>query len=128
MSLPPLPNPYYTDGGAYDSWAPLDDLWSAEQMRAFYAEGVRAGMEQAEPDAKRYRWLVENAVIDTAQWLHDGRDPASTKQPLDNAIDAAIRAAAKQPPSENHAAQAPGYQYNGTQGQLGAAAKQGGQG
>jgi hypothetical protein len=92
MSLPPLPPELPKPGQGH----PHLGTYTAEQMRAFYAEGVRAGLEQSEPDAERYRWLVENAVIDTAQWLHDGRDPASTKQPLDNAIDAAIRAAAKQ--------------------------------
>jgi hypothetical protein len=46
--------------------------------------------EQVRKDAERYRWLVENAEIQTTQFIHYGRDPASTKQPLDIAIDAAI--------------------------------------
>jgi len=45
--------------------------------------------EQAK-DAERYRWLVEHAMVNTNRFWHDGRDPASTKQPLDNAIDRAI--------------------------------------
>ncbi len=45
---------------------------------------------QEAKDAERYRWLAENAVIETDKWRHDGRDPASTKLPLDNAIDAAM--------------------------------------
>lgn len=44
-------------------------------------------------DAARYRWLVENAVIEFdaphGRVHHDGKDPASTKTPLDHAIDAA---------------------------------------
>jgi hypothetical protein len=43
-------------------------------------------------DAARYRWIAENAVIYAADFKHEGKDPCSTKQPLDNAIDAAIRA------------------------------------
>ena len=52
-----------------------------------------AQVERDAKDAERYRWLVENAVISTDKWRHDGNDPASTKQPLDNAIDAAIASA-----------------------------------
>ena len=39
-------------------------------------------------DAARYQWLVENAIIETPRWRHDGKDPASTKHVLDRAIDA----------------------------------------
>lgn len=46
--------------------------------------------------AARYRWLVENAVIEFdaphGRVRHDGKDSASTQQPLDNAIDAARNA------------------------------------
>lgn len=41
-------------------------------------------------DAERYRWLVENAVIETDRWKHDGKDPSATKHPLDKAIDTAM--------------------------------------
>lgn len=67
-----------------DQGCDSDGAWSAWQ----------GAYELAEQDAKRYRWLVENANIETATWAHYGLDPASTKQPLDNAIDAAIDAAA----------------------------------
>lgn len=43
-------------------------------------------------DAERYQWLVENAVIDTEKFRHEGKDPSSGKHPLDCAIDAAIAA------------------------------------
>lgn len=47
-------------------------------------------------DALRYRWLAENAVISFGpHWMHNGTDPASTKQPLDNAIDAAMQRSAQ---------------------------------
>jgi hypothetical protein len=59
-----------------------DDKWVTELRHAEDAK-----------DAARYRWLVENAVIEFdaphGPVRHDGKDPASTKQPLDNAIDSA---------------------------------------
>lgn len=42
-------------------------------------------------DAARYRWLAENAIIQWPGVTHIGDDPASTRLPLDNAIDAAMR-------------------------------------
>ncbi len=52
-------------------------------------EGVPAG-EADRRDAERYRWLVENATIETNRFKHDGPDVSSTKHPLDEAIDAVI--------------------------------------
>lgn len=52
-----------------------------------YASPGKAAAE----DAARYRWIAENAIVETAQWRNDGRDPASTKHVLDRAIDAAIQ-------------------------------------
>lgn len=43
-------------------------------------------------DAERYRWLVENAIIETDKWRIDCRDSSSTKHPTDAAIDSAIAA------------------------------------
>lgn len=42
-------------------------------------------------DAARYRWIVENAIVQWSENTHIGMDPCSTKLPLDNAIDAAMR-------------------------------------
>jgi hypothetical protein len=71
----------------------MDELgWSVMQLHLHAAED--------EPDALRYQWLVENAVIQTDHFRHDGKDPASTKQPLDNAIDAAL-ATPSEPSSES---------------------------
>lgn len=50
-----------------------------------------AAERERNQDAKRYCWLAENAIIETDVFRHDGKDPASTKHPLDMAIDAAIR-------------------------------------
>lgn len=65
----------YNNGALQDAAEALRDL--ASQIEALQA------------DAERYCWLVENAVIYAASFKHEGKDPASTKQPLDNAIDAA---------------------------------------
>jgi hypothetical protein len=63
-----------------------DARWS-NHHRAEAAERALAGARQ---DAKRYRWLAKNCIIETDLFRHDGKDPASTKHPLDNAIDAAM--------------------------------------
>jgi hypothetical protein len=54
------------------------------------AEAAERALAEAKQDAERYRWLSENCIIETDLFRHDGKDPASTKHPLDNAIDAAI--------------------------------------
>lgn len=56
---------------------------------AEFLSDIAETVEALQADAERYRWLVENAVIYAASFKHEGKDPASTKQPLDNAIDAA---------------------------------------
>ena len=80
-ALPPLPE------GDVDTPA-FNEAWTADQMRAYGQQCYEAGRAAADEDALRYEWLAENAVIQTGEWRHDGKDPASTKQPLDNAIDA----------------------------------------
>lgn len=54
-------------------------------------ESLQCELEEARRDVERYAWVVENAVIEFGHVRHDGLDPASTKQPLDNAVDAARR-------------------------------------
>lgn len=66
-----------------------NDLFAEAQARIAELERELA---EAKKDAERYRWAVENAIIETSNFKHDGRDPASTKLPLDNAIDAAMLA------------------------------------
>lgn len=75
---------------------PVDRICNAIKRlkeRAEKAESALAA-EQArcrelEADARRYCWAVENAVIETESWRHDGKDPSSTKHVIDAAIDAA---------------------------------------
>ncbi len=52
---------------------------------------LEAELAAVRADAERYRWLAANAVIETLAFRHDGKDPASTIQPLSNAIDAAMQ-------------------------------------
>jgi hypothetical protein len=65
------------------------DLWAYCDEAADEIERLSAELAEARLDAERYRWLIENAVIETDGWRSDGRDPATTKQPVDAAIDAA---------------------------------------
>jgi len=53
---------------------------------------ARSATDAIAKDAARYQWLAENAIIEFNNIRNDGRDPSSTKQPLDNAIDAAMGA------------------------------------
>lgn len=60
--------------------------WGSRTQELERMEAERDGLRE---DALRYCWLNDNAVIETDTFRHDGKDPASTKQPLDAAIDAA---------------------------------------
>jgi hypothetical protein len=99
MSLPELPPVSYwrsprpsNAGVLYDTRRDAvangeqvcEDLYTPDQMRAFYAEGVRAGMEQAAVIAEGFATDADN-IVTAGAW--------------DNAINtcaAAIGAAAKQ--------------------------------
>jgi hypothetical protein len=66
----------------------MEELAEAK-ARATAVERSIADLTDVLRDAERYRWLIENAVIETDGWRSDGRDAATTKQPVDAAIDAA---------------------------------------
>jgi hypothetical protein len=89
--------------------APVTAGYTADQMRSFYAEGVREGMERADQDAKRYQWLRhktgagQSTIGSPGAFRLPDIPPAkganlmrgSVAWHLDDAIDAAIREAAK---------------------------------
>jgi hypothetical protein len=54
-------------------------------------DDARTQLAASQQDAERYEWAVENAIIETESWRHDGKDPASTKHVLDRAIDQSIQ-------------------------------------
>lgn len=79
---------------AFEAWAGKRERASTTSAwdYAFKAwQAATAAERERNQDAKRYCWLAENAIIETDAFRHDGKDPASTKRPLDMAIDAAIR-------------------------------------
>lgn len=64
------------------------DYCAARHMNLYTAPPEDEALRR---DAERYEWAVENAVIETDRFRHDGNDPCSTKHVLDAAIDAAMR-------------------------------------
>lgn len=85
---------------AFEAWLKAAPDWAPEfeQHRAWVEQyafmawrAATLAERERNQDAKRYCWLAENAIIETDAFRHDGKDPASTKRPLDMAIDAAIR-------------------------------------
>jgi hypothetical protein len=76
------------DGDDRDSIGVTGDLMAGEFVENYHAE-----IQRNAEDAARYRWLVDNTALYADSFYHDGRDSCSTRQPLDNAIDAAMRSA-----------------------------------
>jgi hypothetical protein len=88
----PLPAEHEDDSKDFVNFYEAVARQEAEESGAVRVLPLYASPGKAEAeDAARYRWLAENAIVETAQWRNDGRDPASTKHVLDRAIDAAIQ-------------------------------------
>lgn len=67
----------------------------ANIRRKAYTLRALPSLAELERDAQHLEWLAENARIETPDWIHDGRDPASTKCVLQRAIAAARAKEAK---------------------------------